>query len=124
VWVSDVNSIRLDQPCRQLLIHACMHACMLFCWLIFDNVVILSIIIYYTVTGSENGNCVLYDLVRASTVQVLNGDVSKEESINNPMCSIAAHPKLASCLVTARFDGPVTVWSNEIAVPDSLLVDE
>jgi hypothetical protein len=71
------------------------------------------------VTGSENGTCVLYDLVRASTVQVLDGDgdlskESKEESIiNNPMCSIAAHPKLASCLLTARFDGPVTVWSNE-----------
>lgn len=102
-----MNSIRIDQPCLQLyMLHAGSYDTMLlFCFIHNTRT--------YTVTGSENGNCVLYDLVRASTVQVLDGDANKQESINNPMCSIAAHPKLASCLVTARFDGPVTVWSNE-----------
>jgi mitogen-activated protein kinase organizer 1 len=57
-------------------------------------------------TGSEDGACILYDLVRASRVQALEGPT-------RPTCSIAAHPKQSNVIITASYDGSTTVWSND-----------
>jgi mitogen-activated protein kinase organizer 1 len=56
-------------------------------------------------TGSEDGKAVLYDLVRANPVQVLEGPV-------RPACTVAAHPKQSDVVVVASYDNRVTVWAN------------
>ena len=56
-------------------------------------------------TGSEDGPCILYDIVRANRVQSL-------EASTRPTCSIAAHPQKSSVLITASYDGNTIVWSN------------
>jgi len=58
------------------------------------------------VSGSEDGRAVLYDLVRATKVQSLEGHTK-------PVCSVAAHPKLSHALVTASYDGSAVVWAND-----------
>mmetsp|Transcript_76766 Transcript_76766/g.115508 ORF Transcript_76766/g.115508 Transcript_76766/m.115508 type:complete len:372 (+) Transcript_76766:174-1289(+) len=60
-------------------------------------------------TGSEDGACVLYDLVRANCVQKLEGITTA------PTCSLSTHPKKASVLVNASYDGSTTIWSNDAA---------
>ena len=59
------------------------------------------------VTGSEDGRAVLYDIVRGTSVQTLQGHTL-------PTCAIAAHPKrnLTSVMVTASYDGSAVVWAN------------
>jgi mitogen-activated protein kinase organizer 1 len=58
------------------------------------------------VSGSEDGRAVLYDLVRGTHVQSLMGHV-------RPTCCIAPHPKEASVMVTASFDGNAIVWAHD-----------
>jgi mitogen-activated protein kinase organizer 1 len=59
------------------------------------------------VSGSEDGNVVLYDLVRATRSQSLQGHT-------RPTCSVAAHPlrEFSSVVITASFDGNAIVWAN------------
>jgi mitogen-activated protein kinase organizer 1 len=59
------------------------------------------------VSGSEDGRVVLYDLVRATRVQSLEGHT-------RPTCSVAAHPlrEFSSVVITASFDGNAIVWAN------------
>jgi mitogen-activated protein kinase organizer 1 len=59
------------------------------------------------VSGSEDGRVVLYDLVRATRVQSLEGHT-------RPTCSVAAHPQreFSSVVITASFDGNAIVWAN------------
>jgi mitogen-activated protein kinase organizer 1 len=57
-------------------------------------------------TGSEDGSCVLYDLVRANQVQRLTGPV-------RPTCTVAAHPKQSSIVIAASYDNSAVVWSND-----------
>lgn len=57
------------------------------------------------VSGSENGNVVLYDLVRA-TSSVLPG------ATRRPTCALAAHPTQSSTLLTASYDNRTVVWSH------------
>lgn len=59
------------------------------------------------VTGSENGACALYDLVRANMVQVLDGPARR------PTCTVAAHPKQSSVVVAASYDNSTVVWSHD-----------
>ena len=56
-------------------------------------------------TGSEDGSCTLYDLVRANRVQALEGPL-------RPTCSITAHPKKSSVVITASYDSSTVVWSS------------
>lgn len=60
------------------------------------------------VTGSEDGRAVLYDLVRGSPVQSLEGH-------SRPTCSVAANPKRenTSVLITGSFDGNAIVWAHD-----------
>ena len=64
----------------------------------------------YPVTGSENGTCCLYDLVRATSVQALKQPSPLDHQ--RPVCSIATHPKEESIILTASFDGIGTVWTR------------
>jgi mitogen-activated protein kinase organizer 1 len=59
------------------------------------------------VSGSEDGRVVLYDLVRATRIQSLEGHT-------RPTCSVAAHPQreFSSVVITASFDGNAIVWAN------------
>lgn len=59
------------------------------------------------ITGSENGECALYDLVRADSVQILEGPARR------PTCTIAAHPKQSSVVVAASYDNSTVVWSHD-----------
>jgi mitogen-activated protein kinase organizer 1 len=59
------------------------------------------------VSASEDGVCVLSDLVQAHRVQAL------EVSPGTPVCSIAVHPKLSSVVITASYNGTTTVWSHD-----------
>jgi mitogen-activated protein kinase organizer 1 len=59
------------------------------------------------VSASEDGTCILSDLVLATRVQAL------EVSPNRPICSIAAHPKISSVVITASYDETITVWSHD-----------
>jgi mitogen-activated protein kinase organizer 1 len=59
------------------------------------------------ITGSEDGVCILSDLVQAHRVQAL------EVSPGMPVCAIAAHPKLSSVVITASYDATTTVWSHD-----------
>jgi mitogen-activated protein kinase organizer 1 len=60
------------------------------------------------ISGSEDGRVVLYDLVRATRVQALQGHT-------RATCSIAAHPKreCSSVVISASFDGSAVVWAND-----------
>lgn len=58
-------------------------------------------------SASEDGVCVLTDLVQAIRVQAL------EVSPGTPVCTIAAHPKLSSVVMTASYDGSATIWSHD-----------
>jgi mitogen-activated protein kinase organizer 1 len=60
------------------------------------------------VSGSEDGRVVLYDLVRATRIQSLEGHT-------RPTCSVAAHPQLefSSVVITVSFDGTSIVWAND-----------
>lgn len=59
------------------------------------------------ISGSEDGQCILYDLVHATCVQSLIGH-------SRPTCAVAAHPKNShvSVIITASYDGNVLVWAN------------
>lgn len=59
------------------------------------------------VSGSEDGQCVLYDLIHATCVQSLIGH-------SRPTCAVAAHPKISngSVVLTASYDGNAIVWAN------------
>jgi mitogen-activated protein kinase organizer 1 len=59
------------------------------------------------VSGSEDGNVVLYDIVRGTPVQVLQGH-------SKPTCSVATHPKrdYSSVVVTTSYDGNAIVWAH------------
>lgn len=73
------------------------------------------------VSGSEDGCCVLYDLVRATQVQSLQHD----DNIGNaarPLCSIATHPTKSSVVLTAGYDSKNVVWDNDSSLwSDQLL---
>eukprot|EP00532_Pseudo-nitzschia_australis_P015700 CAMPEP_0168255574 /NCGR_PEP_ID=MMETSP0141_2-20121125/5334_1 /TAXON_ID=44445 /ORGANISM="Pseudo-nitzschia australis, Strain 10249 10 AB" /LENGTH=398 /DNA_ID=CAMNT_0008192097 /DNA_START=3 /DNA_END=1199 /DNA_ORIENTATION=- len=58
-------------------------------------------------TGSENGACVLYDLVRANPVQILEGPARR------PTCTVKAHPKQSSLVIAASYDNSTVVWSHD-----------
>lgn len=61
----------------------------------------------YVLSGSEDGNVVIYDLVKGCQVQVLEGH-------QKAVCSVAAHPKRdkASVIITVGYDGEAVVWAN------------
>jgi len=59
------------------------------------------------VTGSENGACALYDLVRANMVHILDGPARR------PTCTVVAHPKQSSVVVAASYDNSTVVWSHD-----------
>ena len=59
------------------------------------------------ITGSEDGACVLYDLVRANSIGILNGPARR------PTCTIKAHPKQSSVVIAASYDNSTVVWSND-----------
>lgn len=59
------------------------------------------------ITGSENGACALYDLVRANMVKILEGPARR------PTCTVAAHPKQSSVVVAASYDNSTVVWSHD-----------
>eukprot|EP00536_Pseudo-nitzschia_multiseries_P016231 jgi/Psemu1/263512/estExt_Genewise1Plus.C_10510016 len=61
------------------------------------------------VTGSENGACALYDLVRADAVQILEGPARR------PTCTVKAHPKRSSLVIAASYDNSTVVWSHDPA---------
>jgi mitogen-activated protein kinase organizer 1 len=58
------------------------------------------------VSGSEDGNVVLYDLVRATST-VLPG------ATRRPTCAIAAHPTQSSTIISASYDNRTVVWSHD-----------
>eukprot|EP00934_Nitzschia_sp_Nitz4_P008852 Nitzschia sp. Nitz4//scaffold13_size275219//119336//120479//NITZ4_000868-RA/size275219-augustus-gene-0.262-mRNA-1//-1//CDS//3329535996//8842//frame0 len=58
-------------------------------------------------SASEDGTCVLYDLVRAHVVQEL------VVSDKRPTCTIAANPRHSSVVVTASYDESAIVWSHD-----------
>ncbi len=60
-------------------------------------------------SGSENGECALYDLVRADSVKILEGPARR------PTCAVAAHPKQSSVVIAASYDNSTVVWSHEDA---------
>eukprot|EP00531_Pseudo-nitzschia_arenysensis_P015871 CAMPEP_0116156916 /NCGR_PEP_ID=MMETSP0329-20121206/23075_1 /TAXON_ID=697910 /ORGANISM="Pseudo-nitzschia arenysensis, Strain B593" /LENGTH=369 /DNA_ID=CAMNT_0003654007 /DNA_START=102 /DNA_END=1211 /DNA_ORIENTATION=- len=60
-------------------------------------------------SGSENGECALYDLVRANSVKILEGPARR------PTCAVAAHPKQSSVVIAASYDNSTVVWSHEDA---------
>lgn len=59
------------------------------------------------VTGSENGDAVIYDIVRANVVQKLQGHTA-------PTCSVACNPKQSDVIVTASYDGNAVVWAHDM----------
>jgi len=59
------------------------------------------------ITGSEDGACVLYDLVGADSVGSLEGPARR------PTCTVTAHPKTSSVAITASYDNSTVVWSND-----------
>ena len=59
------------------------------------------------ISASEDGVCVLSDLVQAHQVQTL------EVSPGTPVCAVAAHPRLSSVVMTASYDGSTIVWSHD-----------
>jgi mitogen-activated protein kinase organizer 1 len=68
------------------------------------------------VTGSEDGCCVLYDLVRATRTQCLlphESSASCGTGRPHPLCSIAAHPTKSSVVLTASYDGTNVVWADD-----------
>jgi len=59
------------------------------------------------VSASEDGICVLNDLVQAHKVQAL------EVSPGIPVCTVATHPTISSVVITASYDATTTVWSHD-----------
>mmetsp|Transcript_10164 Transcript_10164/g.15249 ORF Transcript_10164/g.15249 Transcript_10164/m.15249 type:complete len:368 (-) Transcript_10164:601-1704(-) len=61
----------------------------------------------FVVSGSEDGNAVLYDFVSGKVVQKLVGH-------KRPVCSICTHPNRGhnSVIITGSYDGDAVVWSN------------
>jgi mitogen-activated protein kinase organizer 1 len=59
------------------------------------------------ISASEDGTCILSDLVKATRVQAL------EVSPGRPTCSIATHPKISSVVITTSYDETTTVWSHD-----------
>lgn len=59
------------------------------------------------VSGSQDGQAVMYDLVRASCVQALQGHAQ-------PVCSVDAHPNRdhSDVILTASYDGSAVVWAH------------
>ena len=58
-------------------------------------------------SASEDGTCILYDLVRATRVQAL------QVAPGRPVCAIATHPKHSSVVITASYNETTTVWSHD-----------
>lgn len=59
------------------------------------------------VTGSENGDAVLYDLVRTNVVQSLEGHTA-------PACALACHPTQSDAIIIASYDANVSVWAHNL----------
>ena len=61
----------------------------------------------HIISGSEDGNAVIYDFVSGQVVQTLQGH-------KRATCSIAAHPirNHSSIVITGSYDGDAVVWSN------------
>jgi mitogen-activated protein kinase organizer 1 len=68
------------------------------------------------VSGSEDGHCVCYDLVRATCVQSLQTLTQSQGSPRRPTCAIAAHPKQSSVVITTSYDESAIVWAYDAAV--------
>jgi mitogen-activated protein kinase organizer 1 len=80
-------------------------------------------------TGSEDGTCVLYDIVSAKPVQRLVQGIAAAVATaattttstrtattsapRRPTCHVTAHPKQNSVLITASYDNSVIVWSDD-----------
>jgi mitogen-activated protein kinase organizer 1 len=60
------------------------------------------------VSGSENGNVILYDIVSGAVRQVLEGPIKAT-------CTIASHPlaEHSSVFVSASYDGSVVLWASD-----------
>jgi mitogen-activated protein kinase organizer 1 len=58
------------------------------------------------ITGSEDGSCVLYDLVTAKQVQNLQGPA-------RPTCTVVSHPNQSSVVIAASYDNSTVVWAGE-----------
>ena len=56
----------------------------------------------------------LYDLVRANPVQVLEtgSGLSSSTTTVRPVCTVAAHPKQSDVVILASYDNSVAVWAN------------
>jgi mitogen-activated protein kinase organizer 1 len=59
------------------------------------------------VTGSENGEVVLYDLVQAQSIQQLTGHTG-------PTCAVACHPSRSDVIISASYDSSNVVWANDL----------
>ena len=59
------------------------------------------------VSGSEDGNVVLYDLISGNMSQILEGHTK-------PTCYVAVHPKREKCsvMLSASYDGNAVVWAS------------
>jgi mitogen-activated protein kinase organizer 1 len=84
-----LNTYKYHHKAGQFGLHCCLSC---------DDATIIS--------GSEDGSAVLYDLVSAQPVQTLRGH-------SRPVCSVAAHPKMSSVIITAGYDGNCIVWSHD-----------
>lgn len=59
----------------------------------------------FILTGSEDGEAVIYNLVDGTLVQKCQGH-------KQPTCSVASHPNKSSIFVSASYDGNAIVWAN------------
>ena len=59
----------------------------------------------YLITGSEDNNIYMYDMVETNVVLKIKGH-------NSPVCAIAHHPKL-SCIESGSTDGVIKIWKNK-----------
>jgi mitogen-activated protein kinase organizer 1 len=64
-------------------------------------------------SGSEDGQGVCYDLVRATCVQSLQTQGSRSPPQRRPTCAIAAHPQQSSVVITTSYDESAIVWAND-----------
>jgi mitogen-activated protein kinase organizer 1 len=81
------------------------------------------------VSGSEDGHCVVYDLVRATCVQSLQTTTTtltsrSQGSPQRPICAIAAHPKQSSVVITTSYNESAIVWANDSALWQNQMLQE
>jgi WD40 repeat protein len=68
-------------------------------------------------SGSENGTAVVYDVAcskqpRTNATPIVASLRRELLGHAEPVCSVAAHPKLNDVVVTASYDGNCVVWAN------------